>query len=128
MNDINKFVNNIILKNLIFIVIQMIIIIIFFKNFIPLILGLLVGGGLSIIFFRIIYLNLIQAMDSGVKGAKRIMTINYIVRYIISGLVLFVCAKSPYFNIFTCALGLISIKLTLYINNVYSLISGKKLL
>ena len=125
MTENDKFVNSIIKKAGLLIFIESILLI-FLDNSIPLILGLLFGGIISIVFFKITYVNIQYLIDKTERQAKRIMIINYTIRYFISGLVLFVCAKSDNLNIFTCFLGLLSIKLTFYTNNMISLISRKE--
>lgn len=125
LTENDKFVNSIIKKAGLLILIEAILLI-FLDNRITLILGLLFGGIISILFFRITYVNIQYIINKTERQAKRIMIINYTVRYFISGLVLFVCAKSSNFNIFTCFLGLLTIKLTFYINNVISLVSRKE--
>lgn len=54
------------------------------------------------------------------------MAINYSVRYLISGIIFFIAAKSSYLNIFTCLIGMLSIKFVFYINNLFYLIGEKR--
>ena len=126
MTENDKFVRKVIIKTIILVLIESIIILISFKNFIPLISGLYLGAFISILFFNIMYINILYIMNKTENQAKKFMVINYVVRYMISGLVLFVCAKSDSLNIFTCLLGLLSIKFTFYLNNFISLFSRKK--
>lgn len=121
-----QFVSSIILRAILLLIVESIILLIFFENFIPLFLGLILGGAISIIFFRTIYLNILYAIEKTEAQAKRFMTINYIVRYFISGLVLFVSGRSDYLNIFTCLIGLLTIKFTLYIYNLTSFFKERK--
>lgn len=127
MSQNDKYVQSIMIKSIVLIIIESILLYIFFnKDFAPLFFGLLLGGFMNLLFFQIIYSNILVAIDKSEEKAKRFMTINYMVRYIISGLVLFVAAKSSYLNIFTCLLGFLTIKIVFYINNMIDLFKGKK--
>lgn len=116
----DKYVNNIIKKAILLNIIEIVIVLLFFDDKIPLALGFVLGGGLSIIFFRLLYLNILIAISKSEDKAKRYITINYILRYIIYGIVLYLAGKLSVFNIFTCAIGLLTIKLVLYIKNLIS--------
>lgn len=126
MIENEKYVNNIIIKVIILLIVESIILLIFFNNVLPKILGLLLGGLVSIAFFRILYLNIVSAIEKTEAQAKRYMAINYSVRYLISGIIFFIAAKSSYLNIFTCLIGMLSIKFVFYINNLFSLIGEKR--
>lgn len=122
MKENDRYVQNIILKALAVILIESILIfVIFGNNFFPLFFGLLLGGFVNIAFFYILYRNIIKAMDKTESQAKKYMTMTYTLRYILSAVVLFVTIKSDYLNVFTCFIGLLTIKLTFYINNLISL-------
>ncbi|MFM1535623.1 ATP synthase subunit I [Helcococcus ovis] len=126
MIENEKYVNSIIIKVLILLIVESIIILIFFDKVLPKILGLLLGGFVSIAFFKILYLNIVVAIEKSEAQAKRYMAINYSVRYLISGLIFFIAAKSIYLNIFTCLIGMLSIKFVFYINNLFSFIEERK--
>lgn len=126
MKENDKYVLDIILKALAIIVIESILIFVIFRNdFFPLFFGLLLGGLINIAFFYVLYKNIIVAIDKTEEKAKRYITMNYTIRYIISGIVLFVAAKSDYLNVFTCLLGLYTIKLALYLNNLKTFFNGR---
>lgn len=126
MEENNKYVNEIILKSLLLLALEAIIILVFFDNKISLLLGLLLGGGLAIIFFRMLYLNILIAMGKTEDKARRYMTVNYFIRFLITGIILYISAKSNLFNLATTTLGLLSIKFTLYINNFVTLLRDRK--
>lgn len=126
MREIDKYVREIIYKNLLFLFIIGLIILVFFDNKIPLILGLVLGGGLAIVFFRLLYLNVAIAMGKTPDKARRYMIVNYLIRFIIAGIILYVSAKSSLFNFVTTALGLLSLKLTIYIDNLISIFKDRK--
>lgn len=127
MDQNDRYVQSIIVKSLILIALEVLLLFIFFnKDFVPLFLGLLLGGFINIIFFRILYSNILVAITKSADKAKRFITLNYMARYFISGLVLFVATKSNYLNVFTCLLGFLTIKLVFYFNNLIDLFKGNK--
>lgn len=122
----NRYVNSIIYKSLFLLLFEIIICLVFFNQKIQLVLGLILGGGLSIVFFRLLYYNVIVAIDKPQDKAKRYMVANYFIRFTIAGLVLIFATKSSLFNLYTTGFALMNIKLTLYINNLYTLFSNRK--
>lgn len=127
MEENDKYVKGVIVKALILLVFESVFIMLFFhKKAIPLVFGLLLGGFLNILFFTIMYKNILVALNKSEAGAKRFMQINYMVRYIISGIVLYISTQSSYLNVFTCMIGLLTIKLVLYLNNLQVTIKESK--
>ena len=126
MINTNQYFNKIVIRVLILLALESILFFVFSEQYLPLITGVIVGGIFNLIFFKIIHLNIISAIEKTPIQAKRMMVINYIIRYIISGILLFVSAKSIYLDFFTTALGLLSVKIVVYIYNLYSLIFEKK--
>ena len=126
MENNDKYVQDIIKKSIVLIIFESIIVSLFFKERLPLVLGLIIGGGLAIVSFRMIYLSILMAIGKDESKAKRFMILSYGLRYLFYGIVLYLGYKTGYYNIFTTALGLITIKLVLYINNFISLIKGRK--
>lgn len=126
MENNDKYVQDIIKKSIVLIIFESIIVSLFFKDRLPLVLGLIIGGGLAIVSFRMIYLSILMALGKDEAKAKRFMVLSYGLRYLLYGIVLYLGHKTGYYNIFTTALGLITIKLVLYINNFISLIKGRK--
>ena len=78
-------------------------------------LGLLVGAGINILLFRLHYLNLSALMDRNSNAAKKGAMFNYTTRYFITAIVLGVSYLSPYLSFWTCALGFLMIKLSIYL-------------
>lgn len=72
MIENEKYVNNIIIKVIILLIVESIILLIFFDNVLPKILGLLLGGLVSIAFFRILYLNIVSAIEKTEVQAKKV--------------------------------------------------------
>lgn len=126
MIDNDKFVMSVIKTALLLLFLEILFVMIFFSERIPLALGFLLGGGLSIVFFRLMYLNILIALGKSEAKARRFITINYFLRYIIYGLVLVIAAKTEFFNIFTTALGFFNIKIAMYLQNLLPLLRQNK--
>lgn len=126
MIDNDKFVSAVIKKALLLLFIEILFVVIFFSDRIPLALGLLLGGGLSIVFFRLMYLNILIALGKSEEKARRFITFNYFLRYIIYALVLVIAAKTEIFNIFTTALGFFNVKIAMYLQNLLPLFKADK--
>lgn len=119
MSDTNKMIKRVIIHSLIFVAIVSIALFFIFDQPMKYILGLLFGYAFNLVFFRLMYLNISKAMDMTEDKAKSYITVNYIARYIISGFVLLIAASYSYLNIFTCFIGLLSIKLVIHLRNFY---------
>lgn len=126
MENNDKFVQSIIKKSIVLIIFESIIISLFFNNRLQLVLGLIIGGGFAIVSFRMIYLSILMAIGKNESKAKRFMALSYTLRYLFYGIILYLGHKTGYYNIYTTTLGLITIKLVLYINNLISLVKGRK--
>lgn len=124
MNDTKNMIKRVIIHSLIFVILTSIILLLIFEHPLKYILGLLFGYFFNLVFFRLMYLNITKAMDMKEDKARSYITINYIARYIISGFVLFIAASYSYLNIFTCFIGLLSIKLVIHIRNFFILMKS----
>ncbi len=80
--------------------------------------GLVFGYFFNLIFFRLMYLNAKRVVEMQEKKAKRYMVFNYFMRYILTGFILFIAAKYPQMSLYTCFLGLLTIKLSVYIDHI----------
>lgn len=90
------------------------------------VLGGLLGSLLSIGFFLSLYRNIQRIIDMSPEGAKREMTVNYAIRYVITGFVLVLISFVDFINIYTCIIGLFSIKIVIYLENFYNILAGLK--
>lgn len=88
--------------------------------------GVLFGGVVGLLFFRLIYLNITKVLDGKVKNMRGYIFINYIVRYIITGFILYIAAVSEYISLYTCFLGLLNIKIVIYLQNFCDIYLNRK--
>lgn len=88
--------------------------------------GLLLGGFTSILFFRLLFLNITKIMDGKIKNVQVYIFSNYIARFLLTGCILYISATNKNINLFTCFLGLLSIKIVIHIQNVWEIYLSKK--
>lgn len=87
--------------------------------------GLLLGGFVNILFFRLMYLNISKVVDRKVKNIQTYIFFNYIARYCITGFILYIAATNENISLYSCFLGLLSIKLVIHIQNVWKMCLDK---
>lgn len=126
MNDsIKTFMRRTILSGLGLVLFEAVLLFFFTENYIKYISGLLFGFLFNVLFFRLMYLNISKALNMQETKAKTYIFTNYMARYILSGFVLFIAAMYPQLSLYTCFLGLLTIKLVLHLKNFYNYISKK---
>lgn len=99
---------------------------IFFDEPLMYIIGLVLGYALNLIFFRVMYLNVKSKLEMESKRAIIFTRINYAVRMIITGLLFFVVIKSNKISLLTCVIGLLNVKIAIYVSVIYDAIIKKK--
>lgn len=87
--------------------------------------GLLLGGFVNILFFRLMYLNIVKVVDKKIKNIQAYIFMNYIARYCITGLILFIAATNENISLYSCFLGLLSIKIVIHIQNFWKIFLSK---
>lgn len=105
--------------------VEVLLVLIFASDPLPKILGVFLGTLVSSLFFRVIYLNIVNMLEKPEKEAKRYMRMNYFFRYIIYGLIMVLAIKADYLDLLMTVLGLLSIKFVIYLQNFWELIREK---
>ncbi|MBM7615123.1 ATP synthase subunit I [Alkaliphilus hydrothermalis] len=82
------------------------------------ILGLVFGGITSVLNFRLLYLTLSRAVHMLPHNAERYAASNYLVRYVITGIVLFVAVRANHINVYGVVTGLFLLKLVILRNEL----------
>jgi len=80
------------------------------------ILGVTYGGLFSILNFRLMYLQIERAIKMPSGKAQSYLQTRYFLRYLITGVVIYMALINPWLNIFGVFLGLIAVKLSVYLN------------
>lgn len=119
-----NYVTVIVKRSLIVLLIATGICLVFFDNPIPYVYGLLFGGIINILGFKLIELGSKRAVQMSEGKAKAQVTFNYMVRYIIYAIVLAIAAKAEYIDLVATIVSLFLVKLVIIADSVYDTIKG----
>ncbi|WP_165000416.1 ATP synthase subunit I [Anaerophilus nitritogenes] len=84
--------------------------IIFLKTPKDMILGLIFGTAIGVLNFRLLSITLEKTASMGQRRMQVYATSQYLVRYIINGIVIFVGIRADYLNIIGVIIGLVLVK------------------
>ncbi|MGL5440435.1 MAG: ATP synthase subunit I [Filifactoraceae bacterium] len=87
----------------------------------PYILGLVFGGGIGALSFRMMGISLEKTLKMSPDSAKINAGINYFIRMFIYGSVLFVAVRADYISVITTTLGLVAIKIVILFLNFFKI-------
>lgn len=85
----------------------------------PYVYGLVFGGSINILGFKLLELNAKKAAKMAKGGARAYFASNYFIRLMIYGMVLVVAAKANYINFLTTALSLLVVRMVIITDGVY---------
>lgn len=105
---------------------ELFLITLFFKKPLTYVVGLILGYSLNLLFFRAMYLNVKSKIEMESKKAIIFTRVNYAVRMIITGLFFYLAIKSPKISLLTCVIGLLNIKIAIYVSVIYDAFSKQK--
>lgn len=117
---LNETRNKVIKWTLIFSLIIMGIFIFMFDDKVGLGLGFIFGVSFSILNFLELEKTLIKASRMNPSKAQGYATKKYFVRYLLTGVVIFVSLKASYINIFGTILGLLLLKFVIMVTNLFN--------
>jgi hypothetical protein len=84
------------------------------------VLGVIFGGLYSILNFKVMQLTCEKAVKMPPAKAQNYIQARYFLRYFITGVVIYVAIMNPWVNVVGVFLGLIAIKLSIYLNEILS--------
>ncbi len=84
----------------------------------PFVLGILLGSGYGIINFKLIQLILEKAIKMPPNKAQSYVQIRYLLRYLLTGVVIYLAIIAPFFDVVGLIIGLFAIKLSIVICKV----------
>lgn len=122
----DHFSNRYILKTLAFLLIMIGVLFFLFPQPWPYVKGAIFGGLISVLMFKLLYLTIKKSVEMESGKAQAYATTQYILRYLIYGVTIFVAAKANYLNLWTTLLGLFSIKYVIWLNNLYEIFREKR--
>ncbi len=83
-------------------------------------LGVLFGGAYSVLNFRLMQLTFDKAMKMPSARAQKYVQTRYFLRYLLTGVVIYVAIINPWVNIIGVLLGLVAVKISVLINTTVS--------
>ncbi|WP_243116557.1 ATP synthase subunit I [Marinisporobacter balticus] len=93
---------------------------IFTQNPLPMIYGLLFGTAISMLNFRVLALTLEKAVCMAPSKAQVYASSRYFIRFITNGIVIFISLKADYLNIIGVIIGLVMIKIIIFVQNLFN--------
>lgn len=126
MNNIKKVQFNIIRIHVLVICLLIILSIILFEDYMPIVKGFVFGGSIGVLNFLLLGNTIVKALKKNSRSASVFVRINYFVRYIIIGVVLFVSVKAEYINAISVLIGLLLVKYIIVFVNFFEKRSYKK--
>lgn len=126
MNDLKKEQFNIIRIHVLVTCLLIILSIFLFKDCMPIVKGFIFGGSIGVLNFLLLGNTIVKALKMSSHSAKIFVRINYLVRYIIIGVVLFVSVKAEYINAISVLIGLLLVKYIIVFVNFFEKRSYKK--
>lgn len=82
----------------------------FIKPYIPFLAGVFFGTAIAILNFRLLYLTINRAVTMRPERAQKFTVSRYMIRYLLTALVILVSLRSPDINALGAFIGLITIK------------------
>lgn len=108
-------------KTIILAVLEAIIMIIFTSNWKDWVTGLLFGTIFGILNFRLLAVTLEKSVDKSPSKAQSYVMSRYFIRYILTAVVLFIGFKADYMEVVAVIVGILSIKIVIFVDNLYKL-------
>lgn len=91
-----------------------------FEPWIPFLTGLFFGTLISILNFRLLYITLNSAVKMDPSRAQVFTSSRYMIRFLLTAIVLVVSLKAEYINILGTVIGLISFKIAIFKVEVFN--------
>lgn len=89
-------------------------------------LGILVGGLISIVNFHWLYRDLKKVFQQLTDGSKKTIMFKYYIRFIVTGIVLFLVITRTDASVIGLVIGLSLVVINILLNTVINLITSKK--
>jgi len=120
MNDLRVLQLNILKKVLVVLFLLIGTSVLVFDDYITIILGLIFGAAIGMLNFFQLANTLDRAVKMAPEKAKGFSTSRYMIRYIITGVVLYVSVTNPNIHILGTVIGLVLIKFVILFTNLFN--------
>ena len=92
----------------------------------PYIYGLAFGVIINVLNFRLMSLSIKKSLKLNLGTAQKYTVGNYLVRYVIYGIVLYIAAVADYIDLLSVIVGFFTVKLIIITDNFYEVFKSKK--
>ncbi|MFZ7119682.1 MAG: ATP synthase subunit I [Eubacteriaceae bacterium] len=89
----------------------------FVGNYMDFILGLIFGEVFSVLNFRLLHLTIQKSLKMSASKAQSYVTIRYLLRYVLMGIVIYVSINNPSINVLGTITGLLLLKFVIIVSN-----------
>lgn len=120
MDEIKKLKQDIIRKVIIVDFLLVGLTVLVFDDYMPVIFGLIFGTAIGVLNFMQLSSTLTQAVKMDPTKAKGYTTSRYMIRYIITGVVLYVSVLNPKVHVIGTLIGLVLIKFVVLFTNLFN--------
>lgn len=76
--------------------------------------------------FKLLYLTIVRSVEMESARAQAYASLSYLIRYLIYGVTIFIAAKADYLNLWTCLVGIFSVKWVIWLKNLYDIFRDKR--
>lgn len=121
----NNYVGTIIKRSIIIVMLTAIVSFIFLDDGKAIAYGIVFGGSISILGFKLMAMSITSSANMLEDKAKKHVVINYMIRYVIYGVVLAVAAKANYINLLSTVLSMFIIKFVILSETAFSFVKKK---
>ncbi|KAB3530904.1 ATP synthase subunit I [Alkaliphilus serpentinus] len=90
------------------------------EDYFPYLGGILFGVIIALLNFRLLFLTLDRAVKMPPAKAQAYATSRYFIRYVITGVVVYVSIRAQHINVLGTILGLISLKLVIFKTQLFN--------
>lgn len=92
----------------------------------PYIYGFTFGVIINVLNFRLMSLSIKKSLKLNLGSAQKYTVGNYLVRYVIYGIVLYIAAVADYIDLLSVIVGFFAVKLIIITDNFYEIFKGQK--
>jgi hypothetical protein len=92
----------------------------FVRPYLPFLTGIFFGTAVSLLNFRLLYLTIERAVKMYPERARRFTVSRYLIRYVLTAVVILVSINSPDINVLGTIIGLLMIKLVILQRDLFN--------
>lgn len=122
----NNYVGTIIKRSILIIILSAALSYFFFNDGKAIAYGIVFGGSIAVLGFKLMAASITSSARMIESSAKKHVVINYIIRYIIYGVVLAIAAKADYINLFSTVISMFVVKFVIITETLFSFVKKRE--